>query len=1735
MKMPGLQFITTWLIVLYSSVHLVLSQGFNGDCVSQDGAEIFQDIYEDFEVGETIRILNIQGTAGGSNPSISLQLDNSLDAKCTEYISLDEERKALNLTKALERDGPDGMSSLTCVVICTPLSNPLISFSIEYPVTITIGDINDNWPQFVGVPYQVEISELTLVTSTVFDRLEATDADEGRNGSVSYFVVDNPQDPEASQYFINNLPALGVITLNKTLDYETKKEWHVLIEARDRALNNPKINSTILTVFVVDGDDLGPQFLPCVEVNNVCTINTYTTHLPEKQARTEPLEFSPAPVYAVDQDKDVRDPSTITYSFIHGEPPEYTDYFNIDANGGNITLKTPVDRAQYQVFTIVVKAEETSNAARYATANVEIYIDDVNDNKPNFTQSSYSGYVHENAALGTTVVTLATGTTPLQIEAVDPDVDQEGVSPQLDYRFIGADDRFSPKKSGDIVYVVVDGDLDRETNSSYSFSVIAMETTTNETLESDPVAVMVTILDVNDNPPVFAPNSFSTDVNKYRVKIKENRPAGSSIMTLSASDADQGDNAVVDFSISYVSNDDSGLFGIESENNTATLKLVKAELVAREEYTVTVKAEDRGPETNRKSTLAFVTVEVQPLESSRAPQFSENPFIAFVSESVPPQTVVKTITASDGDGDTIYYGIGAGDTNNEFFINVLTGEISIVNELDRETQAEYNLTVTATDLNQTVSAQLLITVLDINDNNPVFNSSWPTTFQVYENAQFAYVGEVQAYDIDEPNTPRSKVEYLLTSDKFAIDSTVGMIYTTVKLDREEQNLYELIVTAQDKASSPRSSTATFTVIVLDRNDHGPVFDPSFYEYTITENVMEKDFLTVEATDNDVVAMLEYEITTGDTNLFSINNQTGSLSLLATLDYELLQTYILTVTATDIHQTNTSLASGVAMVTIHVLDVNDNPPVFTQDVYRGTVKENADLGTTVISSILATDGDLPETLNGQVMYQIEPQNDFFTISDPQSGVIVTKTSLKRASEDEYQLTVKAYDRASVSERLSDTATVVIEITDREILEEKPVFEKSVYSVSTLVEEQPIDTFVITLRANGRPWDLITYRILSGNHNESFRIESVDNLAQIYTNRVLDREEVSSFILTVEAAVYNNTNSTSGRKRRAEEPNIAEVIIELEDINDNPPQFTKSKYVSGVADDASPFTEVLQVMVTDADDIDNSNVNFTMEPFNSTADLSEASFFQIDANTGMIKTTDVFDKSKGSKYQLTVHAKDTPGGFSAKAQVVISVIYNENRVILVADIPPTLIDENANKVVAMLELILNATVVLENVGPRKYGQDLNTVDPSQTDISFYAVDENDDPLTTDEIMRILEMKSEELNELFQSFLPGEIIEVRPPETAITKDYRMQTTEAALIALGCILFLLSCIAIIVICYSWKKVVVDFPGGVSNGDLFMLRNDVTQSYERKREAERQRNARLYLPMYTNITAYDTNNASDISHIRMPEPVPNPVFLDDQAIQVGEPHFLKAYEAQEFTMDFFADASEVGEGEDFTIQVDPENSMVLPYREHRLESITEQSEPSHASSDRLASISGGIVNPAMEDSDDSDDDIKKPPLEEHDDAIEQPHVKSDEAASPSRDTTALEVVTSQQNGKMTPNHNIPIVVITPNGRVHVNPADMHLREPDPSLVSSNHTNHKPKGNIRSFEQREQELPPDELQKIGGKQYILNPSWNKGHTLSAQGVTILDETEQDDLREAIMLKNSGLGLWMLEDVQSTAL
>ncbi|XP_078659228.1 protocadherin-15-like isoform X2 [Branchiostoma floridae x Branchiostoma belcheri] len=1385
------------------------------DCAlrnSQAGPTTFAYVDENSPNGTVlVPYMDIVGETSGENATITLSLKNTPDS---HWVILDPINQTLYLNvtgnNTLDRDGTagnNGITSLRVTVVC--VSNTW--GTIEHPVTVVVTDLNDNAPQFHPDSYFVEVNELTPVGITILDGFSVTDLD-GTN-EIKFKIVENEDDPVADEFFNIPLPKTGAIVVSRQLDYDSMappRQYRLKVEAWDTAdEQDPSKNTahTIVTVNITDGDDLGPLFEPC------CDPVTYMANVTEKTepALLNPIPVSPNNIVAVDQDKNIQpveERPNIVYSFFTGNPSVYREYFSIDNSTGDISLQRAVNREDYQMFSIVIKAEQDRNDPKPAYADLLITVLDLNDHTPQFEERGYVGFVAENTVAGTTVVTTQDGAEPLEIRAVDLD------GTEVMYTLLNHTDKFRLRPVGDVQYLVITQSLDWEEEDTYELSVMASDgELTNMT------TVVVTVVDRNDFTPQFHPPG------PYITRLKDDALTGHVVFELNVTDSDGGAYGDVTFSILHVTNNGQNKFAVDGRNGTVTLE--EESLLTGEVYTLTVMAADGAPQDERKSSVTTLEVRVIPANNQSRPTFDPARYYVSISEGAQIGTSLTTVHAFDAEGEPLHFVMADGNPNNTFNISSKVGQIILNRELDREDIPEYTLIVLVDDGNEngTATATVEVVVTDINDNNPIFNSSFPTEFTIQEEQDpnpTVYIGMVEATDAD--IGAKGEVEYHLVSSSFEI-TPEGAIYATQKLDREEQDQYVLVVTANDKAPDGRSSSITLTVNVTDINDNSPQFPQDLYEVVVDENANATILLTLQATDADLDPSLTYSIADGDTSLFTVDSTTGQLSNLQPLDYELGHEYTLVVQADDGEN------QGNTTVVVAVNDLNEFAPVFSQDVYSAEVLDNAVVGTN-ITTVNATDSDVQGTPSSQVLYRLADEDSMaaglFRV-DRVTGVVTTRVNLRESPGYTYQLVVEAYDGGDPV--MSSQATVSITVLSSDT---RPVFQKNLYEVPSLSENTPVGTDVVSVFAEGAA----TYSIERGNNAGIFRIDSG---GVVYVNKTLDHETVVSYRLLIRAYSDEPLRKRRRRATEADDPDYAEILITLQDENDNPPVFTQDEYITGVTENIGTFASILKVEATDSDSGNFSTVHYSLKP---SGEEDYTGNFAIEGSTGVIKAAVPFTGKMGKVLIVTVEASD--GNNIASAQVLVTVMSEDNKVILVGNAPATMVDENRDKLLSLLSNITGGVAVIDNISPSVQA---GTVDATKTEVGFYILDkETNQPMSKERILEILASKMDEINKLFGSFFPGdEVLEVRAPEERQVMTTSLSFTEGALIALGCLIFLASVVGIIVIIITWR---------------------------RRKNALMRKNRLLYIPNYN---AYEE--------------------LDGTNTNGGVP-YLRAYESQEVAME---------------------------------------------------------------------------------------------------------------------------------------------------------------------------------------------------------------------------------------------
>ncbi|XP_063339106.1 protocadherin-15-like [Pelmatolapia mariae] len=1351
--------------------------------------------------------MHINGVAEGPDRTISLSLrDNN-----NRWVILDPSKQALYLNstgRVLDRDPPSYIHSIVVQVQCT---NELIGTVILHEVRIVVRDRNDNAPHFQQPRYYVAVNELTPVGTTIFSGFSgnngATDIDDGPNGQIEYTIQYNPRDPTANRTFDIPLTLFGSVVLRERLNYEDITRYLVIIQANDRAPNpsDRRTATTTLTVDVLDGDDLGPMFLPCTLVGNTrdCSPITYKANVLEltEPSKVNPLNVTP-PIQAVDQDRNIQPPSDrpgILYSILIGKPESYVEYFRLNRTTAELLLLKPIDREHYHRFDLVIKAEQDNGHPLPAFASLQIEVLDENNQAPYFLQPSYHGYISEASPVGTTIATSASLSVPLAIIALDNDV-EETRDPQLQFSLDSYSHVFSVSATGIKRYLTLVQPVDRETQDSYTFTLVASD----GVQESTAVTVAITVLDANDNTPTF-PNV------SYNVNLFIDMMPGEAVLQLSAFDSDAGQNGLITYRILA---GHQGHFVIGNSSGIITVA-PGVELSVGQSYALTVEAMDNGPEPHRRSSITTVYIEVLPPNNQSPPRFPRQQYNLEISEAMRTGATLLNLQAVDRERDPITYKIQSGDIQEHFALQQDSGYLVLDKPLDRETLDYYTLVVTASDGHPegTSTATVNIVVTDVNDNDPLFDTSLPVNLTVIEEQNHAYVGQVKATDPDLGAS--GQVHYRLINHQglFSINAT-GAITTAVPLDREVKGHYYLTVEAWDGAENPRRSRLTLHVTVLDVDDNSPTFTQQTYNVNLPENSPKGTvILQLKAIDADLNSNLTYRIRTEGsdkqiTQLFHIDSRTGELSVLKVLDFEALAesepTYTFTVEALD---TKGNMPPGLASVTVRIMDMNDFSPVFSQSVYRGMVAPNAVKGT-IVTTVMANDSDPAGTPAGLVRYKVDQEAYPYSASifgvEEQTGRVVTRVNLNEEPNMKFSLVVVAYDHGEPVKK--NTTVVEITVLQPSVI---PVFTREEYRFLPVSEEAAVGTPVGVILAAAVN-QTIVYSIIEGNEGGVFALNETTGV--IYTAKPLDYETNASYVLKVEA---DSMRVVSSNLRAPSKTNTAKVVIDVQDENDHAPEFTRPLYIGGVAEDAKTFTSVLQVQALDKDTGNYSSIIYRLivppPASKDTKDTKDG--FIIEPYSGVVKTAIMYRNMRRSYFKFEVVATDNYGqGLSSKADIVVSVVNQLDMQVVVSNVPPTYVEKNKEKLLSILERyvqeqIPGAKVVVETIGPHRHGDGMEQEDYTKSDLMIYAID----PLTNravsrQELYKFLDGKLLDINKEFQPFLPpgGRILEIRTPEVVTSVKKAVQTvgyTEGALLALAVIIIICCVPAILIVIITYKQ----------------------------------------------------------------------------------------------------------------------------------------------------------------------------------------------------------------------------------------------------------------------------------------------------------------------------------------------
>ncbi|KAI1888744.1 hypothetical protein AGOR_G00171880 [Albula goreensis] len=393
--------------------------------------------------------------------------------------------------------------------------------------------------------------------------------------------------------------------------------------------------------------------------------------------------------------------------------------FVIDEKTGNIHVTKPLDREEKDEYRLIATAtDRQTERALEPSSQFIIRVQDINDNPPVFQDGPYSATVPEMANIGTSII---------QVTATDADDPTYGNSARLVYTLVQGQQYFSVDPQTGILRTAVP-DMDRETQDTHLVVLQAKDMGGHLGGLSGTTTVTIRLSDVNDNPPRFTQSVWSFSVSELAVP-------GAEVGRLSATDADLGDHAKLEYSI--VDGEGGDTFNITGLDQEAIITLNKAvDYEGRSLYTFSVEVVNpmvdprflrRGPFKDR------ATVRVSVLDADEPPRFSRTRYRLDVMENCPPSCTVGRVGAVDPDtglGNNIRYSIDPqSDPEALFRIAPDNGLITTAVELDREREQWHNITVIATQRDspsQVSRVVVAVETLDVNDNAPELDREYNT-------------------------------------------------------------------------------------------------------------------------------------------------------------------------------------------------------------------------------------------------------------------------------------------------------------------------------------------------------------------------------------------------------------------------------------------------------------------------------------------------------------------------------------------------------------------------------------------------------------------------------------------------------------------------------------------------------------------------------------------------------------------------------------------------------------------------------------------------------------------------------------------------------------------------------------------------------------------------------------------------------------------------------------------------
>ncbi|XP_038843826.1 protocadherin gamma-C5-like [Salvelinus namaycush] len=554
-------------------------------------------------------------------------------------------------------------------------------------------------------------------------------------------------------------------------------------------------------------------------------------------------------------------------------------YFSVDLEKGELVVNERIDREELCgesvpcLFPLEVIVEHPLQLHR-----IEIDIQDINDHSPSFLTNDRVLKIAESITAGAKFT---------MESAHDPDV----ASNSLRSYSVSDNDNFllnvKTQDGTKIPELVLKTSLDREKKAVHKLVLTAVDG--GNPAQSGTSEITVIVLDINDNAPQFK-------IPFYEVSVAENKPVGTTVLNVKATDSDEGLNGVIEYFFADQTPDTiMSLLDVDSNTGDVTIKgQLDYEQIHLHKFDIMAK--DKGnPQMEGQCSIKVKIADV----NDNAPEIIITSLTSPIPENSSPGVVIALISAKDLDGGE----------NGKVKLNMTPGspftlKPSVSNHyalvtngpLDRETFPEYDVVITAVDSGYpplSTKKTVTVEILDVNDNPPVFSQPSYTVYVKENGTPGSILRSVSASDTDMGENAKisysildSKVQDVSVSSYIYINSDNGSIYSMHSFDYEKLKVFQIQVQAKDHGSPSLSSNVTVHVFILDQNDNAPaVIYPSAVMASVSHQKMTRSAKAghlatkISAVDADSGhnAWISYWLAEAtDSSLFSVSLYTGEV-------------------------------------------------------------------------------------------------------------------------------------------------------------------------------------------------------------------------------------------------------------------------------------------------------------------------------------------------------------------------------------------------------------------------------------------------------------------------------------------------------------------------------------------------------------------------------------------------------------------------------------------------------------------------------------------------------------------------------------------------------------------------------------------------------------------------------------------------------------------------------------------